>query len=688
MAEPGGGDGYVPQPLDTSKVELVGPLADLSERLAEHVHDVWARKRLADGWVWGPERSDRDKTNPTLVRYEDLADAEKHYDRQTAEETLKAIVALGFSITPPLANTNEAIEAVLAAIRETRSTASLRRLWISRQETLWRSTDCLYCCCAEALCQQGDALLAYDVSTEGLKWFPSHQRLLQLKAWALAQTGATRAARRQLQSLADGADPLPETLGLLARTWKDCAAREADAAERRRCLEAALHYYQAGFEQSEAHGAPDFYPAINCAALQLRLGSVPAAHRWAARAIDIAAGHTDNPWAEATLAEGHLILGNSELAAPHYRRFGQLFAGRRAALASARRQARMLLEVMGDGDEQWLDRCLPLSPVIMIPSGCRALPPIDPGGAVVVCPLVDVDGAMIDSVLETGADVHILLPLPAETMAHPAMGPGQFERWSEKAGHVMIAHPGATRLTDELARYCALLQLGYARNLARTLACNVVEVEGSPLDTPCHPAYLSAIAALGGRTESAAMSRPEPVAVAFADVVGYGTLNEDEVTLFQCEVLPGLKRYLTALPTAPLFVQAWGDALYLGYASVANGGLGALALQKFFNDFPWHEKGFPRVLRLRMGLHTGPVLDLQDPFSGMRYFSGTTISRAARIEPLADEGQVFCSSAFAAAAAALGVDEFSLVYAGTHTLPKNSGYERFYRLLVGEADFS
>ena len=54
--------------------------------------------RLAEGWSWGPARDDLAKTHPGLVPYAQLPDAEKDYDRATAMETLKAIMALGYRI--------------------------------------------------------------------------------------------------------------------------------------------------------------------------------------------------------------------------------------------------------------------------------------------------------------------------------------------------------------------------------------------------------------------------------------------------------------------------------------------------------------------------------------------------------------------------------------------------------------
>jgi ryanodine receptor 2 len=89
---------YDPKPIDTSQVELSPEILDLTEQLAENAHDNWARQRLSQGWTYGPQRNDTRKEHPCLIPYADLPDEEKKYDRDTAMETLKAIIALGYRI--------------------------------------------------------------------------------------------------------------------------------------------------------------------------------------------------------------------------------------------------------------------------------------------------------------------------------------------------------------------------------------------------------------------------------------------------------------------------------------------------------------------------------------------------------------------------------------------------------------
>jgi len=89
---------YKPTPFDTSNISLPPELIELTEKIAENVHDVWAQGRIKDGWTYGPVRDDDKKQTPCLVPYCDLTETEKEYDRNTALETIKLILSLGYEI--------------------------------------------------------------------------------------------------------------------------------------------------------------------------------------------------------------------------------------------------------------------------------------------------------------------------------------------------------------------------------------------------------------------------------------------------------------------------------------------------------------------------------------------------------------------------------------------------------------
>lgn len=89
---------YNPKPIDTSKIVLPEELIALTEKIAENVHDVWAVGRISEGWTYGEIKDASKKTTPLLVPYDDLPESEKEYDRNTAFETLKLVVSMGYKI--------------------------------------------------------------------------------------------------------------------------------------------------------------------------------------------------------------------------------------------------------------------------------------------------------------------------------------------------------------------------------------------------------------------------------------------------------------------------------------------------------------------------------------------------------------------------------------------------------------
>jgi RyR domain len=92
---------YQPVPLDHSHIQLSDELTQLIDRLGRNNHELWAKQRMEEGWVLGPQRDDNKKETPMLVPYDQLPESEKEYDRIMAVETLKTILALGYKIQPP-----------------------------------------------------------------------------------------------------------------------------------------------------------------------------------------------------------------------------------------------------------------------------------------------------------------------------------------------------------------------------------------------------------------------------------------------------------------------------------------------------------------------------------------------------------------------------------------------------------
>ena len=83
---------YKPNLIKTDNIVLPQGLEALTEQIA------WAVGRMSEGWTYGPIKDEEKKENPLLVPYDELPESEKAYDRNTAMETLKLVVKLGYTI--------------------------------------------------------------------------------------------------------------------------------------------------------------------------------------------------------------------------------------------------------------------------------------------------------------------------------------------------------------------------------------------------------------------------------------------------------------------------------------------------------------------------------------------------------------------------------------------------------------
>lgn len=187
---------YKPKPIDTSGVKLPRGLQKLTEELAENNHDLWAKKRLAEGWTYGPNRDDRKKTHPDLIPYNDLSDSEKEYDRITAMEGLRAIIALGYQIEPPSAKPppnkdypHWAIKEMVHRLKnsEPLDVQSLLEIGSLLEAEYYAGSPKVYALLGNRILKAGEPLLAYDVISTGLGHWPKNVRLRQLQGLALAR---------------------------------------------------------------------------------------------------------------------------------------------------------------------------------------------------------------------------------------------------------------------------------------------------------------------------------------------------------------------------------------------------------------------------------------------------------------------------------------------------------------------
>jgi class 3 adenylate cyclase len=177
-----------------------------------------------------------------------------------------------------------------------------------------------------------------------------------------------------------------------------------------------------------------------------------------------------------------------------------------------------------------------------------------------------------------------------------------------------------------------------------------------------------------------ASGRQEIKAIMFADVVGYSKLPETVIPKYVAQFNQRVSRLMADSSSAPINVNTWGDGLFFVFNGVEDAGRFALDLRDLVLTTDWVDLGLPRNLSIRIGVHAGPVYVNFDPVVRQISFTGAHVSRAARIEPITHEGEVFVSEEFAALALADQSKGFTCDLVGTTALAKSYGLFRVYSL--------
>src|SRR5262249_32666898 len=177
-------------------------------------------------------------------------------------------------------------------------------------------------------------------------------------------------------------------------------------------------------------------------------------------------------------------------------------------------------------------------------------------------------------------------------------------------------------------------------------------------------------------------ARPERTlkTMLFADFAGYSRVQDALAPLFQASFLKVAAAQIEAAPVKPLIASTWGDALYVVFDSPRDAAEFALPFQASTFEVDWTAVGLPDSSPIRIALHTGPVFCGFDPIMGRDTYYGSSVNKAARIEPITRPGMVYTSEAFAATLAASGQHDYVLEYIGRLKLAKDFGESRIYRL--------
>lgn len=290
---------------------------------------------------------------PLLARAKLWIDFSTQRDGPTGTDLLRLLYGLHGKPLPALAVTraaefDDATRRALARIAAARAAGHHETLiaLCQNDQPEWRATSLLRCKVAEALIDIKHPAAAVPLLDEVISAFPRSIRPQQLKGLALARQGLWQAAQQLLGELVALGERDPETLGILARTWRDRFAQSRD----RLHLAKARNLYAEAF----ASAPSDYYTGINAASNSVLLGDLEDAEKYAI-AVEALVGNTPvsgDYWKTATIAEVQLIRRNFAQAAKLYAHAVCDDPEAKANHESTFAQARRLIEHLQPTDEE------------------------------------------------------------------------------------------------------------------------------------------------------------------------------------------------------------------------------------------------------------------------------------------------------------------------------------------------
>ncbi|NND81705.1 MAG: hypothetical protein HKN50_04680 [Gammaproteobacteria bacterium] len=575
----------------------------------------------------------------------------------------------------------------------------------------------------QAALAQGEYLAAYEYALAGIEHFPDDDQLKHLAVLALARMGATRQASKLYQEyqLAEINEVDPLALG--ARLKKDMALMQSQQ-DQAPYFEDAARAYERIFVD---FGRNDYYPAINAASLYMLANEPDLARELAAETVALCEQQEANYWSLASLAEARLLLGEIDACKQALQ---QACAGEYADIAS-KAATRKQFKMLGAPDQVLAELTLPgiihFAGHIIGAPGAQSRYPAEQESEVAdqINAFLEQHNVMIgygslaagadiqfaEALLERGGEVNIVLPfdrddfIEASVLSAGGDWLDRFEQVMQRASKVTYSATGTYEGNSVLFHNCSLYAMGLACLRRSHLGAPVKQVvvwDGEQTNMAAgtagdratwqrlgHESHV--IAVQSNRSKQAAPTAPAPTvtnsdltAVVFGDVAGFSKLSDREIPIFVEYVMGTLARAIDKAlggdKSHLRSVNTWGDGIFMVFddadvaAACANHMLVAL------QNCDLTDKGIEEQPQLRLGANYGPVFQFTDPITGRLNFFGHQVNTAARIEPIAPQGEVYLTESFAAQLALHPAQRFAADYVGEMQLAKNFGKSRMYLL--------
>jgi class 3 adenylate cyclase len=576
--------------------------------------------------------------------------------------------------------------------------------------------------------RRGELLAAFDLAERGLVEHPEDVQMRYHAVLALARTGATTQAMERFVEFDLSSVDSEDAAALEARLAKDMALGSTGAERVRLAQGASLAYRQI---RNRTNG---YFPAINAATLALVAGDVFESRSLAKDALELVTSSGDRGYfAAATEAEALLLMGDEAGAQAVLELAGTLHDDDFGALATTRRQLRLICDIIG------VDHSVlaPLAgPVVAHFSGHRITPegsigrflsvdePVIAGRvreAVKQWPTGIAYGSLAsggdilwaEALVAEGCELHVVLPFVLEEFIATSVADGgdrwvtRFHRCLEAATSVTFATEDSFLADDVLYAYCSQLAMGSALLRARYLDADVHQFalwDGSPpvgdagtaadVEAWRRSAHRSIVvgpapdfdagqarnveSSVKDRSTDARNTRRVVRSMLMGDIRGYSRLNDEQLIMFSQLLLTTCADVLSRYDAAIEYRNTWGDALFVVLSDPVATARCGLDLRDAVAGLDLAGANLPDSLALRLSGHVGPIFPVVDPVVGLPSFSGSHITRVARLEPVTTPGALVVTEAFAAALELSGCTDLACDYVGHRPAAKDYGRVRMY----------
>jgi class 3 adenylate cyclase len=320
------------------------------------------------------------------------------------------------------------------------------------------------------------------------------------------------------------------------------------------------------------------------------------------------------------------------------------------------------------------------------------------------------DTLIVEALVKRGAEVDVVLPFETLTFVKQSVavgGANWTDRFESCLKQVRLIHAteGEYVGDPEVFAYASRLAMGLAILRAQQLSSEPIQLAvwdgqetaekaGSFADIQAWQSQGLKTVTIGSDGNLAANgekpAEPErsyhslPArkvrAIMFGDFHGFSRLSDRQMLTFYNQMMQRIAAVLDRFAGDVAARNTWGDGLFVVFEDLGAAARCAMQIQSTLSGLDLLSLGLPASLGLRLGLDAGAVFEVHDPILRSPTFTGTHISRTARLEPSTPSGEVYVTEAFAALFTLIEDKELICDYVGLMRAAKNYGRLRTYLL--------